>query len=90
MPAMPCNLMCPHAIPCNLMRPHAIPCNQDPHKEWVRVYYPTVLPEASGHHTTEGRRGRHVLLKGGDMEETHLGGISIKWQNGTDGHIDPY
>jgi hypothetical protein len=32
----------------------------------------------------KGDERRHVLLRGGDMEETCLGGMIVKWQNGTD------
>jgi hypothetical protein len=35
-----------------------------------------------------GDKRGHVLLKGGDVEETCLGGISVKWQNCTDRYID--
>jgi hypothetical protein len=38
----------------------------------------------------KGDERRHVLLRGGDMEETRLGGIIVKWQNGTDRQIDRY
>jgi hypothetical protein len=50
-------------------------------------------PEACGHHATYGDRRRIVLLTyGGDMfyltDETRLGGMSVKWQNGADRSID--
>jgi hypothetical protein len=36
----------------------------------------------------KGDERRHVLLRGG--EETRLGGMIVKWQNGTDRQIDRY
>jgi hypothetical protein len=49
-------------------------------------------PEASGHHATYGGQEKPFLTYGGDMfyltYETLLGGMSVKWQNGTNRQID--